>query len=63
MNVTFCKTKAGKGFKIAVDDKWLCVSKKLLFRVLADKAKSCQFRIIEDSEPYQATGFVDPFED
>ncbi len=23
MNVTFCKTKAGNGFKIAVDDMWL----------------------------------------
>ena len=48
MNVTFCKTKAGNGFKIAVDDMWLYVSKRYLYRVLYNNAKSCHFRAIEE---------------
>lgn len=60
MNVTFCKTKAGNGFKIAVDDMWLYVSKRYLYRVLYNKAKSCQFRQIEDSN---SIGFESPFEE
>ena len=50
MNVTFTSTKAGKGFKIAVDDKWLYVSKKSLLNVISGEAESCQFRTIEDEE-------------
>lgn len=50
MTVTFCKTKAGNGFKIAIDGKWLYASTENLLKVLADKAKSCQFSEIEDKE-------------
>ena len=50
MKVTFCKTKAGKGFKIFVDGKWLFVSKRYLFEVLDDEAEYCQFRSIEEEE-------------
>ena len=50
MNVTFCKTKAGKGFKIVVNDKWLYVSERNLLEVLDDEARSCQFQTIEDEE-------------
>jgi len=60
MRVTFCKTKAGNGFKIAVDDNWLYTSKKGLLKVLLDEAESCQFRTIDNSPE---GGFVDPFED
>jgi len=50
MTVTFCKTKAGNGFKIAIDDNWLYASKENLLKVLDDEAKSCQFREIEGKE-------------
>ena len=43
MNVTFCKTKNGNGYKIAVDDEWLYASKENLLKVLFGEAKSCQF--------------------
>lgn len=41
--VTFCKTKAGNGFKIAVNDTWLYVSKEILNEVVHGLSKSCQF--------------------
>jgi hypothetical protein len=41
--VTFCKTKAGNGYKIAVNDTWLYVSEMLLLGVMDDKSKSCLF--------------------
>lgn len=51
MRVTFCKTKAGNGFKIAVDGNWLYVSKKSLLKVLDDEFSSCQFNTYkEDTE-------------
>lgn len=50
MNVTFCKTKKGNGFKIAVEDKWLYASKESLEKVLDDEATSCQFSTFEDEE-------------
>jgi len=43
MKVTFCKTKAGNGFKIAVDKTWLYVSKEKLLAVVDGEASSCQF--------------------
>jgi hypothetical protein len=49
--VTFCKTNAGNGFKIAVNDTWLYISTKLLLEVIAGDAKSCQFSTYnEDKE-------------
>lgn len=48
MKATFCQTKAGQGYKIAINDEWLYVSKEYLLKVIYDKAKSCQFRTIED---------------
>lgn len=47
MEVTFCATKAGKGFKIVVDGVWLYTSKSELYRVLQNKALACQFREID----------------
>jgi len=60
MNVTFCKTKAGNGFKIVIDNKWLYASKKALLGVIDDESTSCQFRTMDDSS---VDGFEDPFED
>ncbi|MBW1666989.1 MAG: hypothetical protein JRJ66_02830 [Deltaproteobacteria bacterium] len=63
MNVTFCKTKAGNGFKIAIDGTWLYASKKSLLKVLFDEAKSCQFRTMDESSGEEITDdFQDPFE-
>lgn len=46
--VTFCSTNAGNGFKIAVNDTWLYVSKKFLLEVIEGKAKSCKFSTYEE---------------
>jgi hypothetical protein len=46
--VTFCKTNAGNGFKIVVNDTWLYVSKELLNEVIHGLSKSCQFSTIEE---------------
>jgi hypothetical protein len=46
--VTFCSTNAGNGFKIAVNDTWLYVSRKFLLEVVDGDAKSCQFSTIEE---------------
>jgi len=46
MIVNFCKTKAGKGFKIVVNGKWLYTSKQELFKVLKNEANGCIFREI-----------------
>ena len=45
--VTFCKTNAGKGYKIAVNNTWLYVSKDLLMEVIDGIATSCQFKKIK----------------
>ena len=45
--ITFCKTKAGKGFKIVVDGEWFYTSLHELYKVLQDKTNACQFRTIE----------------
>ncbi len=34
MKAVFCRTKADKGFKIAVGDKWLYTVKKLYLKLL-----------------------------
>lgn len=47
---TFCKTKAGKGFKIAVNGEWVYASKESLFNVLNDDKQSCVFRKIKQEE-------------
>lgn len=53
MDATFCKTKAGRGFKIAIDGKWLYASKANLLKVVRNEAKSCRFRSIEDQEDFE----------
>ena len=65
MNVTFCKTKAGNGFKIVVDNVWLYASKKTLLGVIDDECTSCQFSTMDDSsdEDDIECKFEDPFED
>ena len=62
MEVTFCATKAGKGFKIVVDGVWLYTSKFELYRVLQNKALACQFREI-DKEVAQKQQVEIPAED
>ena len=49
MKVTFCKTKAGNGFKIIVDNKWLYASKDKVIAVIEGDAKSCQFGEMQNS--------------
>ena len=50
MKATFCKTKAGNGFKIAIGDKWFFASKKYLLQVIDGEANSCQFRTMDEIE-------------
>ncbi len=50
MNATLCKTKAGKGFKLFVNNRWLFVSKEYLLEVIEGRATSCRFSEIEDKE-------------
>ncbi len=46
--VTFCKTKAGKGYKLCIDGTWLYTSAEALNKVLYDLAKSCQFTAYQE---------------
>lgn len=47
--IVFTKTKAGKGFKILVDEVWLYVSQTNLQAVLEGKITSCKFSTIESN--------------
>lgn len=60
MKVTFCPTKSGNGFKIAIEDIWLYASKDRLLGVVNGEARSCQFVTIDDSPECE---FESPFED
>ena len=46
-NITLCKTKAGKGFKVIANGKWFYVNQKYLLEVIDNKRKSCVFNTIE----------------
>jgi hypothetical protein len=46
--VTLCPTKAGKGYKIAVNDEWFYTSTESLLNVVFGKAKSCTFGQMKD---------------
>ena len=49
--VTFCKTKAGKGYKIVLPNGvWLYTSKGELHKVLNNLSGACIFRSIEDDK-------------
>ena len=48
--VTLCKTKAGKGFKVVVDGVWFYTSIRELYKVLRDEALACKFRVIEERQ-------------
>ena len=50
MNATFCKTKAGNGYKIVVDGTWLYASRENLLKVIFNEAESCQFSTMDDEE-------------
>lgn len=68
MKVTFCKTIAGNGFKIIVDNNWLYTSKDKLLAVINDEARSCQFRPMESSDnssdqDESVSDFEDPFDE
>lgn len=47
-SIKLMKTKAGKGFKLVVDDKWVYTSKAEFFKMLNDHANACLFRPIEE---------------
>ena len=46
--IALCRTKAGKGMKIVVDDVWFYTSLGEFFKWLNHKANACTFRSIED---------------
>jgi len=47
--VTLCATKAGKGYKIVVNDKWFYTSIEALHAVMRGESKSCTFKPIEEN--------------
>ena len=47
-SITFCPTKAGKGFKLVVAGVWFYTSKQELFAVLNKKSGACVFRTIKE---------------
>lgn len=49
-NVKLCKTKAGRGFKVVIDDEWFYTSKYEMYRLMNDEATACDFRKIDDNE-------------
>jgi len=50
MEITFCETKAGKGYKIVVNGQWLYTSKAELLNVVTKKSHACIFRKIEEKK-------------
>ena len=50
MKATFCKTKTGNGFKLAIDDKWLYVGKDALLAVVRNEATSCRFSTMDEPD-------------
>ena len=50
MKATFCATKNGNGYKIAVNDEWLYTSKENLLKVLIGLDSSCQFSTFEEDK-------------
>jgi hypothetical protein len=50
MEATFCETKAGFGYKICIDGKWMYASKRQLLDVIRQKGKACVFRSIEEDD-------------
>ena len=51
MKVIFCKTKAGNGFKICIeDDTWLYASYQDVENIFNNEATSCLFGPIENEE-------------
>ena len=48
MEATFSETKAGYGYKICIDGKWIYASKSQLLDVINQKGKACVFRSIEE---------------
>jgi len=50
VSVKLCKTKAGKGFKVVVGNKWFYTSKYEMYRLLNDEATACNFRTIDDNK-------------
>jgi len=53
VQAVFCKTKAGKGFKIVINGKWFYTSKAELFNVLNNKTTGCRFRSIPNNAVLQ----------
>ena len=48
--VTLCATKAGKGYKIAVNGEWFYTSKKSLIEFLIGEADSCVFSTYKEND-------------
>jgi hypothetical protein len=53
VSVKLMRTKAGRGFKLVVDDKWFYASAAKLQAMLDGERSSCNFRVIENSDPSQ----------
>ena len=45
--ITACPTRAGKGFKLVVNDTWFYTSIRELSKMLAGNATACRFRQIK----------------
>ncbi len=53
VSVKLMRTKAGKGFKLVVEDKWFYTSATKLQEMLDGERSSCNFRVIENPAPSQ----------
>lgn len=49
--VTLCETRAGNGFKVVVNGKWLYTSKEELFKMVRGDAAACKFRDYYEDKP------------
>lgn len=65
MKAKFYRTKAGNGFKILVDSKWLYASKDKLLAVINGDAHYCQFGEMDNSSEKDEgeNNFQSPFND
>ena len=65
MKAKFYKTKAGNGFKILVDGKWLYASKDKLLAVIDGDAHYCPFGEMDNSseQDENESNFESPFDD
>ena len=51
VGVKLMPTKAGKGYKLVVGEKWFYTSKPELAEMLEGESNACDFRTIEEGSP------------